>query len=211
MKYGIILFICFCNFQGIAQELLEKKEYLVNRRAEFHVLQSDEKVRSGEYREISYRPPYRQVASGIYLNNKKEGIWVERYDNIYNHLKSTGVYQNDKRIGIWRYYDSNGVLMHKYDFDTNELLFNTECSSKKAVKVLKDGELVSIELSCPPSLLGGRDSIYFQIASKIAEFFREKDPKYEQYKVFDETISFFISEKGKVEQVEFSGKEKYPE
>jgi len=54
---------------------------------------------------------------GNYVNDKKEGIWNEYYDN--GELMTKGNYTNDKKDGVWEFYFL-GVLIYNITFKDDE-------------------------------------------------------------------------------------------
>ena len=119
----------------------------------YYVLKSNKNIKNGEY--ISYfklsKRELQLVENGVidlknyikekgnYLNNKKEGKWIENtstsISKIGNYIngKKTGIwntyyngdriesydYDNKKKVGIWLTKRENGKVIERYDYDNN--------------------------------------------------------------------------------------------
>ena len=80
------------------------------------------------------------VSRGYYINNKKEGDWLEKV----NH---TGKYKNDKKTGEWKSYNTDSTVYAKMTYDNDELhgsLFNYDSLGNVTFEeIYEKGELLS--------------------------------------------------------------------
>ncbi|MBD3748675.1 MAG: hypothetical protein IE931_04185 [Sphingobacteriales bacterium] len=97
-KSILLLYLTIVSFSIFAQELKEKKEDLdFMFRAEYHVLKSDKKVKQGMYT--------------IFTKSK-------------NKVAVRGNYDHNYLSGTWMFFDYQGNLEQRFDFDNQKLLFN---------------------------------------------------------------------------------------
>ncbi len=148
----LIILTTFCFGQKVKQITLKfPKSKQVSQ--SYFVLKSNKKIKNGEY--VSYfrlsKTDLQLVENGIidlknyikekgnYLNNKKEGEWIEntssskRKKGKYVNGKKTGIwitflngekiasfdYDLNKKIGIWLTRKENGRVFERYDYDKN--------------------------------------------------------------------------------------------
>lgn len=160
-----LFFLVFCVTIATAQKPRKVKkvsEKLSFSTAKYEVLKSNKNKKHGFYKE--YDDYYRRlIVSGQYDLGKEEGLWKEWYQS--EDLKSEGNYLNDEEVGVWIFYGDVGNLLHKYDYDAKTLLYSKECGNDKEYKVLINGESVWKTLDCPPSILGGMNSLTVDINS----------------------------------------------
>ncbi|MCX7549326.1 toxin-antitoxin system YwqK family antitoxin [Xanthomarina sp. F2636L] len=160
LKHLTTLFcLIFCVLLSTAQKPRKVKkvsEKLSFSTAKYEVLKSNKNKKHGFYKE--YDDYYRRlIVSGQYDLGKKEGLWKEWYQS--EDLKSEGNYLNDEEVGVWVFYDDTGNLLHKYDYDSKTLLYSKECGNDKEYEILIKEESVWKTLDCPPSILGGMNSL----------------------------------------------------
>ncbi|TYA60437.1 toxin-antitoxin system YwqK family antitoxin [Formosa maritima] len=156
LKYLLtLLYFVFCVSITTAQKsrkVKTVKESLLSSTAKYEVFKSNKNKKHGFYKEYDFYYK-RLIVSGNYSLGKKEGLWKEWYQS--EVLKSEGYFLNDKEVGVWLFYDDEGKLLHKFDFDKNALLYSNECGNDKEYEVIIDGESIWKTLDCPPSILGG--------------------------------------------------------
>lgn len=148
----LIILTIFCFGQKVKQITLKfPKSKQVSQ--SYFVLKSDKKNKNGEY--VSYfklsKKDLLLVENGIidlkdyikekgnYLNNKKEGEWIENtlsskskkgkfvngkktgiWNTFYNSEKIASFdYDSNKKIGIWLTRRENGRVFERYDYDKN--------------------------------------------------------------------------------------------
>jgi len=212
MKNKITILLMLISTISYAQKTKKLKENAGYGKAKFYVLKSDEVTKHGEYKITSYTPPFRNVVLGNYSNGKREGIWTEKYDQSGSQIGIQGNYENDAKVGIWKYYNSKGKLLQEFDFDKNEFVSNSECETENEFMVETDGVIKTIKLTCPPTTIGG-----LQIFTKY--LYRQITKKY-PFEInsssrttinIDETLSFFVSKDGNLENIEYSGKDENEE
>jgi|TARA_B110000240_G_scaffold185_1_gene176 hypothetical protein len=207
MKNKILLLLLLTSTFAFAQKTKKIKENAGYGKAKFYVLKSDGVTKHGEYKTTSYTPPFRNVIKGNYINGKREGLWTEKYDQSRSPIRMQGNYQNDKKIGNWKYYDSKRNLIQEFDFDKNEFVFNSECETDKKFEVELNGSIETKKLNCPPTRIGGlkifTKDLYREITKK-SPF--EINSSGRTTINIDEDLSFFISKKGNIENIEYSGK-----
>jgi TonB family protein len=87
-----------------------------------------------------------KIKHGTYQYSTKKGL-VEK-----------GQYDNDKKVGVWEFYDTDGILEQKYDYSTNQLVFNKEGNQFGSYKVIIDGKPTDIVPDTPPIFIGGLSS-----------------------------------------------------
>ncbi len=212
MKNKITILLLLISTISFAQKTKKVKENAGYGKAKFYVLKSDGITKHGEYKIASYTPPFRNVVLGNYNNGKREGLWIEKYDQSGSQIRMQGNYKNDKKTGIWKFYDSKGKLLQEFDFDKNEFISNSECGTEKEYEVYINGITENVKLTCPPTRIGGlkifTKDLYRQIMKK-SPF--EINSSGRTTINIDETLNFFVSKEGRVENIEYSGKEENEE
>ena len=212
MRNKILLLLLLTSTVTFAQKTVKVKENAGYGKAKFYVLKSDGVTKHGEYKTTSYTPPFRNIITGNYINGKREGLWTEKYDQSGSQIRMQGNYQNDKKIGKWKYYDSKGNLIQEFDFDNNEFASNSECNTDKNFEVELNGVIETKKLSCPPTRIGGLQiftkDLYRQIMKK-SPF--EINSTGRTTISIDETLNFFVTKEGSVENIKYSGKEENEE
>jgi len=148
----LIILTTFCFGQNVKQITVKfPKTKQISQ--SYFVLKSDKKIKNGEYvsyfrlsktdlqlveNEIIYLKDYIKE-KGNYLNNKKEGEWIENMSSSkskkgkYVNGKKTGIwstflngekiagfnYDLNKKTGIWLTRKENGRVFERYDYDKN--------------------------------------------------------------------------------------------
>ncbi|MFT5791712.1 MAG: antitoxin component YwqK of YwqJK toxin-antitoxin module [Saprospiraceae bacterium] len=208
MKNRIIILLLLISTISFAQKTKKVKENAGYGKAKFYIFKSDGVTKHGEYKITSYTPPFRNVVLGNYSNGKREGIWTEKYDQSGSQIRMQGNYENDIKVGVWKYYNSKGKLLQEFDFYKNEFITNLECKNKNEYDVETNGVIKSMKLTCPPTRIGGLQiftkDLYRQITKK-SPF--EINSSGRTTINIDETLSFFVSKEGNLENIEYSGKE----
>ena len=141
MRIRILLLLLLSTTLLFGQKTKKIKENAGYGKAKFYVLESDGITKHGEYKIISYTPPFRKIVKGNYSNGKREGLWVEKYDKSGKKVRFQGTYSNGEKIGKWNYYDSKGSLTQTFDFDKNEFTTNSECGGNNNYEVEVNGEI----------------------------------------------------------------------
>lgn len=134
MKFNMTLIFCMVCIVVNAQDLKKKtiKNKYPSYKETYHVLKENESIRHGDYQKAG-----------------KDGLLVK------------GQYENGDRSGIWEYYGWQGELEQKYNFSTDELIYDSSMKSK--------GEQAdsSTEYNRPATFLGGTSDIYRMIAHQL--------------------------------------------
>ena len=106
----------------------------------FYVLKTDTNTKSGPY-ELRSRTG---VLSGFYKNGLEDSIWAAKID--VEHPIYTGQYTQGKRSGVWEFYNDQGKVAQKYDFDNKILLYDSFPLTNMKCKVsgnIKDGDVIT--------------------------------------------------------------------
>jgi len=205
----ILLFVTLVSF---GQKTKKIKENAVYGKAKFYVLKSDETKKHGKYKITSYTPPFRNLVKGNFIDGKKDGLWIEKYDQGGGQVKIKGKYDLGKKIGEWKFYNSEGKLIQVYDYKQNRLVTNAECGGNDVFEVKLSDKIEEKKLTCPPTRIGGtanfRKELFREIANK-SPF--EINSKGRTNINIDETLSFFISKEGEIKEINYSGSEKNQE
>lgn len=117
--------------------------------------------KTGQWYFFSFRGYLKK--EGKYSNDKKYGLWVEYYEPTINSLysafdintglslsengeliidrsdlikSSEGTYFENKKVGVWDYYAVDGTLLHKFDHDSLQLLYEVEVADSVAFPFL---------------------------------------------------------------------------
>jgi hypothetical protein len=211
MKNITILLLLTFTINLSAQKLKKMSENLVYAKGKYYVLKTDLKTRHGKYYARSYTPPFRKLITGQYLNGKKTGIWIEKYDKRGNITKSKGEYLNDLKIGLWKYYLRNGKLSQEFDHDKNIVIssYRTNNSLKKKYEIIFNNEVIESYLDSPPTYIGGEAFLMFGLHHVISKKSPFEISENERTIInINERVSFYVSKSGKVEKIELTGKEK---
>lgn len=62
--------------------------------------------------------PYQTIEKGMYLNNRKEGVWIEYYKNGKERSKLT--YVNGVLEGDAAFYNTDGTILKQGEFKGNK-------------------------------------------------------------------------------------------
>lgn len=125
----------FLTTYSFSQKLKVKTTYFPNSKQiskTYTVLKKDKKIKHGEF--ISYyKNPKKIKEKGRYINDKKEGEWIEHKTP---HKKEIGTYENGKRIGIWNsYYKKRKVSSYSYTLNKKVGLELKFMENDKVIKV----------------------------------------------------------------------------
>ncbi len=69
---------------------------------------------------------------------------------------ASGAYKNDKRIGTWHFFDPTGKIMQNYEYDSNQILFESHEDEKTRFKYNIDYIINKDDVTTKPVRLGGR-------------------------------------------------------
>ncbi len=206
MRRIITITFLLLTVTSFSQKLKKKKENKGNGKAIYYVLKSDQSVKHGEYKIKAYSGSA-ILLSGTYSYGEKVGKWTEKYYRKGRELKSVGEYKKNLKVGKWSFYNPKGELVQEYDFDTNELIKSIECGEKKDYDVYINEKIVKSILECPPSYIGGKEALTYELYKKISYSFDFKSNSEGRTKIdIDNSISFFIDEKGDIDNIKFAKK-----
>ena len=90
-----------------------------------------------------------------FVNGKENGKWDFLYSDTKNQ-RSIGRYENGEKIGVWEYFNKHGVLIHKFDHTSKNLLYYT--SNEDAIEK-QPNELENDSKNHKPLILGGKQSL----------------------------------------------------
>ncbi|WP_157740879.1 toxin-antitoxin system YwqK family antitoxin [Mucilaginibacter xinganensis] len=169
MKYYSFLVISLfyvCNC--FAQDTVNKKNWLTGSVIErYKVLKTDEKTKVGAYTAFYKRRTL--IASGNY---------------------SKGV-----RSGIWTFYDEEGRLNEKYDFDKSEFLFLAPLDTATDIQFKFDGEIKVTDRLTRPLKPGG---IYYGFIPFVNAFKVPFDTEGVNMNYFDAFVELLVSPGGRL-------------
>lgn len=118
--------------------------------------------------EIYYKNDNNIKQKGFYKNDIKDSTWTYFFQedsskqlqfvqteegqslqivNANPKVSRTGNYKNGEPVGIWEFYDHAGQLLHRYNYDSDSLLF------------AENSDINNIEAGC----LGGETSLYQEL------------------------------------------------
>ncbi|MDB5004618.1 MAG: hypothetical protein JWQ34_2843 [Mucilaginibacter sp.] len=69
---------------------------------------------------------------------------------------ASGAYKNDKRIGTWHFFDPTGKIMQNYDYDNNQILYESREDEKTKFRYNIDYIINKDDVTTKPVRLGGR-------------------------------------------------------
>lgn len=126
----IIFFISLIANTQSIEKQSVKTKYSISK---FYVLKSDKEIKHGSYIEID-RKSNQKLLEGRYEYNKKDSIW--------------------------NFYTDNGILLQKYDFNTQKLLFDVRDNFLvlKNLRVLHPDGTISHTIHQKPIFLGGKNA-----------------------------------------------------
>jgi hypothetical protein len=101
----------------------------------YSVLKINSAVLHGSYK--CYLNENELYMEGYFNEGRKDSTWTV-YQEHGKKIYSKGSYWNGERVGIWSFYNSNGALEQKYNFDKRKLISFLENDS------LKDAEAISV-------------------------------------------------------------------
>jgi hypothetical protein len=116
-----------------SQDVVEHKKNLTSFITEkYHtVIETNKEIRQGLYQAVHNKTA---IASGMYTDNKKSGIW--------------------------HFFSKNGQLIENFNYDTNTLLYEAPEDSTTNFGYLFDEKLKATDLATKPIKIGGRYYAY---------------------------------------------------
>lgn len=119
-----LLFVSLVNAQ---QVVLKRKSIANGIKEKYHVLKSNRKVKQGLY-QVTY----------------------------HQYALASGMYINDKKTGIWHFYDYQAKLMQNFNFDNNLLTYEASEDSTSNFQYVYDKALNDTDRVTKPIRIGGR-------------------------------------------------------
>src|ERR1700709_872421 len=127
-KIFLLLIPVFCITACFAQDTVEQKNRPYDRITErFYVLKSDQKTKQGPYK--------------AFLRRKI--------------LIAMGNYNRDKKVGIWTFYESDGRLVERFNYNTNMLLNEAPLDSVSNINYVFDAQISKGDKVTRPLKIGG--------------------------------------------------------
>ncbi len=156
-----------------AQKVKKRTKKTANENIIYHVLKSDKKIKHGSYI-VKNRFSDNLEISGEYAFGKKDGLWIE-YNILSNKIRSRGYYKSGIRVGNWQFFNHSGKTIQEYNYDNKKLISSKEIERDKEYPKLLEYEvfindsLVITALDLPPSYIGGRSNLVYEIGEKFNE------------------------------------------
>ncbi len=123
------IIILFCTLNGVAQEIVEKKNKLNDQVTEmFYVSKADQQTKNGSYQAFYKRKI--MIAEGAYLNGKK--------------------------TGTWNFYGTKGNLLQRYNFNKDSLEYEAREKLPSDFQYLIDKTITDSDRITKPLKIGGR-------------------------------------------------------
>lgn len=189
----IFLFLLFVTINAQETKKVKVKNKKSNIVEEFDVYKMDNSIKCGEYKKF-YNS--KLIEEGFYRDNKKDSVWIEYSKYINNNIKSKGYYNRDVKVGIWEFYNFKGEIEQKYNYSTNELLYNqtqTNNDTNKLYKVIIGTDTINSKLDRVAVFIGGTSKILETFVMNL-NYPSEVKESYIAGKVL---ISFIIDVNGK--------------
>ena len=169
MKYGslLILFLLFA-ITCFAQDTVEKKNWLTNSVLErYKVLKTDPQTKVGAYKALYKRRTL--VADGIYTKGYK--------------------------TGVWKFYNEDGKLMEKFDYDKGEFVFEAPLDTGTDLQFKFDADIDTGDRVTRPLKVGG---IYYGFIPFINVFKLPFDTYDINMDYFDAVVELLVSPGGRL-------------
>ncbi len=166
MKNILFAFCLLLPVLLYAQETMEVRSRLTKNITEvYHVLVSNQRIKEGLYQAI---------------HGKKMAL-------------ASGIYKDDKKAGVWHYFDYDGKLAQNFDYNRNMLTYEAPEDDPSSFKYLFDNKVNSADTITKPIKIGGR---FFGYVPLLA-FFKKPDdmPVYGTSPIFT-TVELLVSPAG---------------
>jgi hypothetical protein len=151
-----------------AQDTVEVRNKLTDSVIErFYVLKANNKIKQGPYR--------------AYFKRK---ITV-----------AAGRYANDKRVGTWSFYETDGRLVEKYNYDTSDFLYEAPLKRNTHIGFLFDKNIGKTDTLTRPVKIGGG---YFSFVPYVTLFRVPFDTYDISTYLFDVYIELLVSPLGRL-------------
>jgi uncharacterized protein (UPF0333 family) len=178
MKNIILILIILLPLGICAQKIIQVKSRKTDE--VFEAYKTDKSFKDGTYTKYyKYTKRKNKKITGYYSNNKEDSVWnyfnwqgnlykTGRFNNgqkngdwkfYFSNTKtprSIGKYQNGQKSGVWEYFNKNGILIHKFDHTSNNLVYYT--SNEDAIEQ-QPNELENDLKNHNPMILGGNQGM----------------------------------------------------
>jgi len=162
-----LLFIVYLP-ECFAQETIERNNRLTDSVTEtFQALKLNKDIKQGVYRALFKRKT----------------------------LIATGNYTNGKKTGIWNFYKPDSKLVQRFNYDKNELIFESALDTLYDVHYLIDQKIEETDTITRPLKIGG---IYYGLIPYITAFQVPFDTFEINTDEFDAVIELLISPLGRL-------------
>jgi len=162
-----VLFL-FLIDHSFAQDTLKRRNRLTDSVIEhFFVLKSNPAVRQGPYQAVFRR---------------KTTI-------------ATGEFSNGQKIGIWSFYSPSGVLIEKFNYDTNDFLFEGSLEKGSDITFKFDEKIMINDTVTRPVKIGGSYFGYIPLINVFGLPFDASEVDGDKFSVF---VELLISPKGRL-------------
>jgi TonB family protein len=155
--YIILSILVSCSYGQKNLKLVTKKHKNPYYTDKYYVLKNKPGIKHGEFKRLGYQNCL--VEHGYYKNNLKDSLWTE-YQWRSTSLKSKGEYKDDKQVGIWEYYNFQGKLLHKFNFQDSTVIDFNWYDDSDTIPVNINGEWQKMKVESPPLSLGNKHMDY---------------------------------------------------
>jgi hypothetical protein len=123
----------------------------------------------------------------------KQGLYRALFKR--KKLVATGNYTNNKKTGIWNFYKPNNQLVQRFNYDKNQLIFESGLDTLYDVHYLIDQKIEDTDTLTRPVKTGG---VYYGLIPYISAFQLPFDTFEINTDDFDAVIELLISPLGRL-------------
>ncbi|BAU55139.1 hypothetical protein [Mucilaginibacter gotjawali] len=163
-----ILFVTTCFAQDLPDTIERKNKLSDSLTEKFYVLKNNPEIRQGPY---------------IALLDRKKPV-------------ARGNYKNGKKSGLWQFYDSEGRLNEKYNYDLQKLTYEAPLEAGNFSFLFDDSLKVGDRLT-RPLRIGG---VYYGFIPYLSLFRVPFDPYDINMEAFEAYLELLISPMGRLAQ-----------
>jgi hypothetical protein len=89
---------------------------------------------------------------------KNKPVKQGSFNAFYNKtiLIANGNFSNDKKTGLWSFFDQDGKLSEKFDYNTNQLIYEAPEDSASNIRYSIDNQITKTDMVTKPIRPGGR-------------------------------------------------------
>jgi hypothetical protein len=133
---------------------------------------------------------YKVLKSNV---NIRQGLFRALYKN--KVPVASGMYENDKKVGLWKFADPNGTIIQTYDYTNNRLFYEAPEDTTSHFTYLVDKELKAGDKVTKPIKVGG---IYYGYLHYLTLFTLPKDYTYINRDILTAVVELLISPGGRL-------------